>query len=148
MILSTTTKETTMQTEAPRIFPTFRCRNASKVIDWLIGTIGFTEHAKFMDGDRVIHAELGFGSSMIMLGDAPAELDDYGRIVGHPGAPGGKSIFVAVEEPDALFARVQASGAAIDQPPVDRDYGSREFVCRDPDGNVWCFGTYWPKAER
>jgi hypothetical protein len=31
--------------------------------------------------------------------------------------------------------------------PVDRDYGSREFVCRDPEGNVWCFGTYWPKVQ-
>ena len=28
----------------------------------------------------------------------------------------------------------------------NRDYGSREFICRDPEGNVWCFGTYWPKA--
>ena len=30
---------------------------------------------------------------------------------------------------------------------TDRDYGSREFICRDPEGNVWSFGTYWPKAN-
>jgi uncharacterized glyoxalase superfamily protein PhnB len=135
-----------MTDERPRIFPTFRCKNAAAVIDWLTGTIGFTEHAKWMNGDKVVHAELAYGSSMIMLGDAPAALDDYGRIVGHPGAPGGKSLFVSVEDPDALFARVKAAGTPIDQPPTDRDYGSREFVCRDPDGNVWCFGTYWPNA--
>ena len=29
---------------------------------------------------------------------------------------------------------------------IDRDYGSREFICRDPEGNVWSLGTYWPKA--
>ncbi|TIL55186.1 MAG: glyoxalase, partial [Mesorhizobium sp.] len=30
---------------------------------------------------------------------------------------------------------------------IDRDYGSREFICCDPEGNVWSFGTYWPKAD-
>jgi len=25
---------------------------------------------------------------------------------------------------------------------TDQDYGSREFAARDPEGNVWCFGTY------
>jgi uncharacterized glyoxalase superfamily protein PhnB len=24
------------------------------------------------------------------------------------------------------------------------DYGSREFTARDPEGNVWSFGTYDP----
>lgn len=27
------------------------------------------------------------------------------------------------------------------------DYGSRDFACRDPEGNLWSFGTYWPKAN-
>jgi uncharacterized glyoxalase superfamily protein PhnB len=26
------------------------------------------------------------------------------------------------------------------------DYGSRDFACRDPEGNLWSFGTYWPKV--
>ena len=30
---------------------------------------------------------------------------------------------------------------------TDTDYGSRDFICRDPEGYVWCFGTYWPKAH-
>ncbi|GCC47386.1 hypothetical protein chiPu_0031451, partial [Chiloscyllium punctatum] len=29
----------------------------------------------------------------------------------------------------------------------DTDYGSRDFACRDPEGNLWSFGTYWPKAH-
>jgi uncharacterized glyoxalase superfamily protein PhnB len=29
---------------------------------------------------------------------------------------------------------------------TDQDYGSREYAARDPEGNVWCFGTYRPDA--
>jgi uncharacterized glyoxalase superfamily protein PhnB len=74
--------------------------------------------------------------------------DAYGALVGAPGQDGGSSIYVAVEEVDALHDRVVASGVVIEEGLVDRDYGSREFICRDPEGNLWCFGTYWPKAEQ
>lgn len=67
-------------------------------------------------------------------------------MVGAIGEPGGKSHYIAVEDVNALFARVETSGAKIEQGLTNRDYGSREFICRDPEGNLWCFGTYWPKA--
>lgn len=131
--------------EPPRIFPAFRCRNAAALIDWLVATFGFTVHARYDTADgKVGHAELAFGASMIMLGDVKP--DAYGDLVGPPGDPGGKSLYVAVDDVDALFARVRDAGATIVQGPTDRDYGSREFICRDPEGNVWTFGTYWPKA--
>ena len=28
----------------------------------------------------------------------------------------------------------------------DADYGSRGYTARDPEGNVWSFGTYRPEA--
>lgn len=65
-------------------------------------------------------------------------------MVGGPGQDGGKSVYVAVDDLDALYERVKASGVTIEQEPVQRDYGGREFICRDPEGNVWCFGGYWP----
>ncbi|WP_342212493.1 VOC family protein [Roseibium aquae] len=55
---------------------------------------------------------------------------------------------MAVEDADTLYTRVAASGVVIEEGLVDRDYGSREFTCRDPEGNLWCFATYWPKAEQ
>ena len=74
--------------------------------------------------------------------------DAHGAIVGGPGPDGGKALYVAVHDVDALHDRVAASGVRIEGRLVDRDYGSREFVCRDPEGNLWCFGTYWPKGRR
>ncbi|WP_150496032.1 VOC family protein [Roseibium aquae] len=57
-------------------------------------------------------------------------------------------MYIAVEDADTLYTRVAASGVVIEEGLVDRDYGSREFTCRDPEGNLWCFATYWPKAEQ
>ena len=131
--------------EPPRIFPTFRYRNATAMIDWLVDTFGFKVHAKYMDGDKVAHAQLALGSSMIMVGEARD--DAYGRMVGEAGRSGGKSLYIAVADPDELCGKAKAAGATIEEEPTDRDYGSREFICRDPEGNVWCFGTYWPKAH-
>jgi len=131
--------------ESPRIFPAFRFRNAAAMIDWLTKVVGFTVHARFdTDDSKVGHAELALGSSMIMLGD---EKDDaFHQVVGPAGSAGGKSLYIAVDDIDILWAKVSASGATIEEGLTDRDYGSREFICRDPEGNVWCFGTYWPKA--
>ena len=94
--------------EAPRIYPTFRYRDAVAMIDWLGQAFGFTVRAKYMDGEKVGHAELAFGSSIIMLGSVRD--DDYGRMVGEPGSSsGGKSTYVAVDDADALFAQGQSS---------------------------------------
>lgn len=132
--------------EPPRIFPTFRYKDAARMIDWLDNAFGFTVHAKYADETGVIqHAQLALGSSMIMLGTVRD--DAYGRIVGEPGQNGGKSVYVAVDDADALYIRAKAAGAQILEEPTDRDYGSREFICADPEGNVWSFGTYWPKAN-
>ena len=131
--------------DPPRIYPTFRYRDAAAMIDWLTRIFGFTVRASFRDGSGVVqHAELAFGASMIMLGTIAD--DAYGGMVGSEVAPGAKSTYVAVDDPDALFARAQAAGVAILEEPADRSYGSREFIVRDPEGNVWAFGTYWPKA--
>ncbi|WP_442865939.1 VOC family protein [Aminobacter sp. HY435] len=136
---------TTPGIEAPRIYPSFHYQNAAAMIDWLGEAFGFTVHARYEDGGIVHHAELALGSSMIMVGTARD--DAYGKVVGRPGSNGGKSSYIAVDDADATYARAKAAGAAIIQELTDRDYGSREFICRDPEGNVWCLGTYWPKAD-
>ena len=81
---------------------------------------------------------------MIMLGTASEGA--YGKMVGAPGLGGGKSIYVAVDDAEAAYIRAKGAGAEILEELTNRDYGSREFICRDPEGNVWSFGTYWPKA--
>lgn len=131
--------------QAPRIFPAFRYRDPVAAIDWLVSALGFSLHARYGEGDHVSHAELALGSSMIMLGETAD--DAFGAMVGAPGENGGKSVYIAVEDADVVYEQAVRVGAEILQDLTDRDYGSREFICRDPEGNVWCIGTYWPKAH-
>jgi uncharacterized glyoxalase superfamily protein PhnB len=127
------------------IYPTFRYRDAAGMIEWLEKAFGFTVNVKYMNGGTVGHAELELGGSIIMLGEARD--DAYGKMVGAPGQAGGKSTYVAVDDVDAVYGTAKAAGAKILEEPVDRDYGGREFICADPQGNVWSFGTYRPEPK-
>jgi uncharacterized glyoxalase superfamily protein PhnB len=46
------------ETEAPRIYPTMRCRDAEAMIRWLKEVIGFTEYVIYRKDGTVQHAEL------------------------------------------------------------------------------------------
>jgi uncharacterized glyoxalase superfamily protein PhnB len=49
---------------------------------------------------------------------------------------------VVTDDTDKLYERAAAAGAEITREPFDTDYGSRDFTARDPEGNLWSFGTY------
>ncbi|HET7587442.1 MAG TPA: VOC family protein [Gammaproteobacteria bacterium] len=131
--------------EAPRVYPTMRCRNAEAMIGWLKDVLGFAEHVVDREGGIVQHAELAFGSSILML--SQTRDSDYDRLAGDLDARRTGGIYVAADDPDALYAKVKAAGARVEMEVHDTDYGSREFVCRDPEGNLWSVGTYWPKVN-
>lgn len=133
-------------TEPPRIFPTLRCKDADGMIQWLQDAYGFTEHVVYRDAGAVQHAELAFGSSILMLGQHRD--DAYGKLVGDPDARRTDTLYVAVDHPDALYQRAKAAGARIEAEPYDTSYCSREFSCRDPEGNLWTFGSYWPDTRQ
>lgn len=57
-------------------------------------------------------------------------------------SPGAATVYVVVDDPDAVWARAVALGAPVDRPIEETDYGSRGFSIRDPEGNSWSFGTY------
>jgi uncharacterized glyoxalase superfamily protein PhnB len=118
------------------IIPTLRYKDAHAAIDFLERAFGFERKAVYEDGGTVHHAELTYGRGMVMLGTAGAgdPLFDTRH----------SSAYVVIPDPDALYERAKAAGAEIGRELEDTDYGSREFSARDPEGNVWSFGTYDP----
>jgi uncharacterized glyoxalase superfamily protein PhnB len=56
-------------------------------------------------------------------------------------------VYLVVDDPDPRFERAKSAGAEIVMEPADQDYGSRDFVVRDPEGNLWSFGTYGPPSN-
>ncbi|KRQ92653.1 glyoxalase [Bradyrhizobium jicamae] len=133
------------KSEAPRVYPTMRCRDAEAMIGWLKDVIGFTERVVYRNGGTIHHAELAYGPSILMLGQSRD--DEYGKLVGDIGGRRTDAIYVAVDDPDSLHARVKAASGRIEMELRDTDYGSRDFACRDPEGNLWSFGTYRPSTD-
>lgn len=132
------------------IIPCLRYRDALAAIDWLCGAFGFERHAVHADGDTVLHAQLTFGSGMVMLGSASNQ-SEWGRQIAQPDETGlreTQSPCVIVHDVDAHYARAIAAGARVVQDIADQGYGGRGYSCRDPEGHLWWFGSYDPwKAQ-
>ena len=127
------------------VIPFLRYENAKGAIDWLTKAFGL-ETAALHEGENgtVVHAEMRFGDGVIMLGSAgpnPMGL----KTVKELGAPT-QGIYAIVDDGiDAHYERAVAAGAEIVMDIHDTDYGSREYLVRDPEGNLWSFGTYRPE---
>ena len=127
---------------ATHIYPTLRYRDAKAAIEWLQEAFGFELVASHDGPDgKVMHAELRWGDSMIMLGEETEErVADFGERAGRGWS------YVSVTDADAHHDRAKAAGAEITRELTDQDYGSRDYGANDPEGNHWSFGTYDPLA--
>ena len=133
-----------MQTPPPQVWPTLRAHDARALIRFLTDAFGFEDTVVHGEGDRVDHAQLSWPpGGGVMLGSANRGEDDPWSLT-----PGTFGCYVVVDDADALHERAVAAGAEILRPPSDTDYGSREFTARDPEGNLWSFGTYRGEPRR
>lgn len=121
------------------VYPLLFYRDAPAAIEFLERAFGF-ERWLVVPGDEgiVIHSELGFGKQAVLVSSAT---NDASRARVGLGA-----VYLRIDDVDAMFTQAAAAGVAIVKPPYDTDYGSRDFTCRDPEGNDWYFGTYRPAA--
>jgi PhnB protein len=122
------------------VTPYLIIRGAARAIDYYTEVFGATERIRLpMADDKVGHAELEFGDSVIMLAD---EVPDMG--IRSPTTLGGSpvNVHVYVDDVDGTFARAVAKGAEVLQPVEDKFYGDRAGQFRDPFGHVWSVGTH------
>ena len=120
-----------------KLYPSLRYRDAKAAHRWLQDAFGLEPVALYEDDSGgIAHAEMRWGSDLIMFGSARD--DHYGERVGQGW------LYATCDDPDALYARAKAAGAEITAELADQDYGSRDFACRDLEGNQWNFGTYEP----
>ncbi|RHW17756.1 glyoxalase [Sphingomonas gilva] len=133
------------------IIPCLRYADAPAAIDFLCDAFGFERRAVYADDSDpslIHHAQLVFGEAMIML--ATAQESDWTRASGmktvaQAGA-NTQAPYIVFSDVDGHCARARAAGAEIIMEPEDQDYGGRVYGARDPEGNVWSFGSYDPWA--
>lgn len=133
------------------IVPCLLYRDAPAMIEWLCAVFGFSKKAVYMDGDKVAHAELTLGSGMVMVASIPDADSDrlWAKLIRQPAdisLAETQSPSLQVDDPDAVYARVNKHGGSIELDIEDKGYGGRGFVCRDPEGHLWAVGNYNPWA--
>jgi len=129
-----------MSNQAASLYPNLLYRDPDAAMDWLERTLGFERREDVRDNDgNVVHAELSLGGAIAMLSSAGTGREPFRSL-----PAGGSLVYCAIEEVDALYERAREAGAEIALELTDTDYGSRDFTLRDPEGNLWAFGTYRP----
>jgi uncharacterized glyoxalase superfamily protein PhnB len=121
------------------IYPILSYDDAPAAIDFLERAFG-CERREVHEGQNggVAHAVLSCGDVHVMLSSTNEGDPVYAQGAGKTG------IYVVADDVDALFERARAAGAEVVTEPTDQEYGSRDFAVRDPEGNIWAFGTYAP----
>ncbi|MEU9143013.1 VOC family protein [Streptomyces sp. NPDC048349] len=127
----------------PSICPTLVYRDAKAAIKLLTEAFGFSQVAVYEgENGAVVHAELAYGNGVVMLGSKGTG-GVFDKAMGDAGPSG---VYVVVEDVDAHHRRAAEHGAQILMEPTDQDYGSRDYMARDGEGNIWSFGTYAPQV--
>jgi uncharacterized glyoxalase superfamily protein PhnB len=123
------------------VWPILSYRDARGAIEFLSKAFGFEERAAYAredDPSIIEHAEMSWPlGGGIMFGTTAKDDSPFGQRV-----PGNDSVYVVCDNPDELFERAIGAGAELVRGLRDEDYGSRGFTVRDPEGNLWSFGTY------
>jgi PhnB protein len=122
------------------ITPYLTVDDAETAIEFYKTAFGANERGR-MDapGGKIGHAELEIGGSLVMLSDAlPQFATKSPKELGGTSA----SIFMYVEDVDAVVKRALDAGATVETEVSDQFWGDRFGSIKDPFGHVWGIATH------
>ena len=133
---------TTEHTNVIGVWPGLHYRDGQAALKFLTEGLGFTLIASYpgVTEGSIAHAELAWptgGGIMMGSADAKAEPDEFTALTDQR-----QSVYLVHDDPDSLIGRAIGAGAVVVRGLEDIDYGLRVFTVRDPEGNLWSFGTY------
>lgn len=112
--------------------------DAKAAIDFYTRAFGAKEKFRLPMGDRIGHAEIQIGDSVIMLADEFPDMDHLG-----PKSRGGTTVSLLhyVEDVDSAFRQALDSGAKETRPLENQFWGDRMGTLTDPFGHMWSLAT-------
>jgi PhnB protein len=125
-----------------RVTPCLVVQGGVKALEFYAEVFGATERMRFPGpGGTVAHAEIQIGDSVVIVED---EVPEQGSKAPPPGGVAGSpsSLFIYVEDVDAVVARAVELGATLQRPPQDQFYGDRDGYVIDPFGHGWTIATH------
>lgn len=118
------------------ITPQLALDDAAKTIEWYKKALGADELGRSIGPDgKIMHAEIKIGDSRVMVNDV---------MMGKgPQALGGSpaSLWLFVDDSDALFNRAVGAGAKVSMAMADQFWGDRAGAVVDPAGYTWWIAT-------
>ncbi len=115
-------------------------KDARKVIDFYKRAFGAEEHDLMASPDgRVMHAEIRFGDSMLMLGEENPSYPAFKSAETMGGSPVSLHLYFA--DADAVYKRAVDAGAKPDMPVQEMFWGDRYGKVTDPFGYSWGIAT-------
>ena len=114
------------------VTPYLHPRGADRMVDFLKRAFGAEESGVYRSPDgTIVHAKVRIGSSLIEMGEAHGEYQ-----------PMPTTIYMYVENADAVYKAALAAGGTSLSEPADQPYGDRNGGVRDPFGNEWYIATH------
>lgn len=129
------------------VTPQLTLDRCAEAIDWYKKALNAKEVTRAAGPDgKIMHAELEIGDSRIMMNDAVMGGKSPKDLGGSPA-----SLWVYVDDCDALFNRAVAAGAEVRGPMyqlTDQFWGDRSGTFVDPYGYQWTIATHKEDLSR
>jgi PhnB protein len=140
--MAPTTKPKPIPDTYRRVTPCLVVQGGAKALEFYTEVFGATERMRFPGpGGTIAHAEIQIGDSVVIVEDESPEQGSKappaGGVAGTP-----SSLFIYVEDVDAVIARAVELGATLKRPPQDQFYGDRDGYVVDPFGHGWTVATH------
>lgn len=121
------------------VTPGLVVHDGARALEFYKKAFGAEELFRMPMGDKIGHAEIKIGNSIVMLSD---EWSDMG-LVG-PKNRGGTtvSLMIYVDGVDAAFKRAVDAGGTVEKPVQNEFYGDRSGTLIDPFGHRWTLATH------
>lgn len=140
--MATSAKPSPVPANYRRVTPCLVVQGAAKALEFYAQAFGASERMRSASPyGSIAHAEIEIGDSVIIVEDAnPQRGTAAPPANGLPGTP--VSMYLYVEDVDAVVARAVELGATVQRPPASQFYGDRDSFVIDPFGHGWTIATH------
>lgn len=114
------------------VTPYLVTKDAARVIEFLQKSFDAKlTHETMMKGDKIGHAEIKIGTSIMMISDECEQAKAMPSM-----------FYIYTEDCDAMYKRAITNGAKSIEEPSDKFYGDRSGGVIDMAGNMWYVATH------
>lgn len=134
---------------ASGVTPLLRYLDPHGAAEWLCRSFDFKIRTIEHEADGSLRCiALDAGQSTIVIGPVlGTELDNLMVQPSDIGGGSTQTCYATVDDIEAHYASAKAAGASIVVEPTIDDDGNSYYLCHDPEGHLWSFGTHSFNAD-